>query len=371
MNTQNTFNNYVISNNNRFLTTNHQLDALTRRVTAKVEGVGCIVLLANTLFNVPQPIRPQAQFIVNISDNTVSDQCDERQLHISVRYSGVEEESGMALIRLRLPTGWYVQQAEANRLLRRYQTSKVKKVELHVHGQSVEVYLDSISKARSEVYVVNIKQQFVVNDLKPSVVTVVDYYRPELNQEVMLHISECKSNISIVAQSAVTATSCPVCTLGIADNDTQAINTSVNAIIEMLCTKYSEFVLTKPINKSINTGYKIFRPDGRGAVVIWSIMKLVVPSICLRQCVLLDNSVVSKQLLIVSRYPFKSDTKYLTVNSNLILSDADMYYNLEKCVVKLANNDCFGRSKLLNLSSIEKQRQIELNTIRAGNRDVY
>ena len=180
---QNIVVNYEITEMNRLVETTHQLNALTRRVTAKVGGVGCVVLLANTLFNVPQPIRPQAPFIVTVSDNTTSSRCDEQQLHITVRYSGVEDESGMALIRLRLPTGWYAGHAEARRLLRRYRTSKVKRVELD--GQNVEVYLDTISKVRNEVYIVNIKRKFVVNDLKPSVVTVADYYRPELNQEVI------------------------------------------------------------------------------------------------------------------------------------------------------------------------------------------
>ena len=211
-------------------------------MTAKVRGVGCLVLQANTLFNVPQPIRPQAPFIVTVSDNTESSRCDERQLRITVQYSGVEDESGMALIRfVRLPTGWYAGQAEASRLLRRYRTSKVKRVELD--GQKVEVYLDSISKARSEVYEVNIKRKFVVNDLKPSVVTVADYYRPELNQEVMLDIGNCKSDLTTTAELVATATlapdtseSYPVCAPSIADNNDQAINTSANAIIEMLCT---------------------------------------------------------------------------------------------------------------------------------------
>ena len=155
---QNIVVNYEITEMNRLVETTHQLNALTRRVTAKVGGVGCIVLLTNTLSNVPQPIRFQAPFIVTVSDNTMSSRCDERQLHITVQYSGVEDESGMALIRLRLPTGWYAGHAEARRLLRRYRTSKVKRVELD--GQNVEVYLDSISKVQSEVYIVNIKRKF-------------------------------------------------------------------------------------------------------------------------------------------------------------------------------------------------------------------
>ena len=344
---------------NRLIETTHQLNALTRRVTAKVKGVGCLVLLANTLFNVPQPIRPQAPFIVNISDNTASSRCDERQLRITVRYSGVEDESGMALIRLRLPTGWYAGQAEASRLLQRYRTSKVKRVELD--GQNVEVYLDSISKARSEVYIVNIKRKFVVNDLKPSVVTVADYYRPELNQEVMLNIGDCETDLNTITESVATATlapntsaSCPVCAPSIADNNDQAINITANAIIETLCTKYSEFMLAKPIASSIDTGYKIFRPDGRGAVMIWNINKFVVPSICSQQCTLLDNSVVPKQLLIVSRYPYKPDVEHLSVNSNFILADANVYFNLKKRVVQLSNSSCLGRSKIINLGKHRK-----------------
>uniref|UniRef100_A0AAQ6IIX1 Uncharacterized protein n=1 Tax=Anabas testudineus TaxID=64144 RepID=A0AAQ6IIX1_ANATE len=168
---------FTVDQSNRLLYQEEKLTEVPGEYTVKAEGQGCVLAQISMHFNIPPPPDFSA---FNISTHTMS-KCNVSRpqliLFVHVRYSGRREETNMAIINIKLLSGYILD-----------------KTSLNLVKGFINIYLDGLKKEKTNMYSVTLEEDLPVRNLKPAVVKVYDYYQTS-DEAVTEYTSPCAESM--------------------------------------------------------------------------------------------------------------------------------------------------------------------------------
>ncbi|XP_053306440.1 alpha-2-macroglobulin-like [Spea bombifrons] len=163
---------FHVDHTNRLLLQRSPLPEIPGEYSLSASGKGCVYVQTVLRYNVPPP-RSDATF--SIAVERTPDQCPEGslkkfQIRITVEYTGSREKSNMALVEVKMLSGFIpvkssVRELEKNKLIQRSE----------IQTEMVTLYLDELGHRPVNLSFM-VEQDIEVKNLKPATVKVYDYY---------------------------------------------------------------------------------------------------------------------------------------------------------------------------------------------------
>ncbi|XP_016379353.1 alpha-2-macroglobulin-like protein 1 [Sinocyclocheilus rhinocerous] len=165
-------NQFTVNRNNRLLYQEKQLQEATGTYNLRAEGKGCVFVQFALHYNIPPPPDSLAFKI-----NTNTGVCNNTRipaftLTTTVRYDGTRMETNMVIINVRFLSGFKPDETSLQALR---EDPTIKRVDLD--EDRVIFYLDSLKKNQVKSISLQLVQEVQVQNLKPAVVIVYDYYK--------------------------------------------------------------------------------------------------------------------------------------------------------------------------------------------------
>ena len=130
----------------------------------------------NTL--VAQNDQQAAAFFLTVQvRNGSSSKCRDNQIHVCARYNGHDDVSNMAVIAVKMISGWIPVKDSVEKLKNSAQLG-LKRFE--IEKNSIQFYFDELDK-RDRCFTFDIFQELEIMNAKPATVHVYDYYEPNLS----------------------------------------------------------------------------------------------------------------------------------------------------------------------------------------------
>ncbi|XP_065433531.1 alpha-2-macroglobulin-like protein 1 [Chrysemys picta bellii] len=163
---------FHVENANRLVLQRAALQEIPGQYTVRASGKGCVFVQLTLRYNVPPP-KSAATFDLRVE--TEPKECTESarsrfSLVLHARYSGERPATNMAIIEVKLPSGYIpvkrsLRQLEKQRLVKR----------LEVQNDQVTLYLDQLTKEAAS-FTFSLEQDFPVKNLRAAPVRLYDYY---------------------------------------------------------------------------------------------------------------------------------------------------------------------------------------------------
>ena len=197
--------------------------SVPNRVRVTASGSGCLVVQANVLFNVIDTGREGAPFSLSAVASQKADGCNRADVRVCVRYTGPSKESGMAVVKARMASGWQATQETIKALNSIVAEGGLKLIEVDPDNALV-LYFDSFTSTES-CFTFIVERDIEVMGVKPMLVQVYDYYKPHETQEQNVQVVDkaCEQ-----PQNDASKPQCPVCT---------ALNDTAFAAMERICAQ--------------------------------------------------------------------------------------------------------------------------------------
>ncbi|KAL4608609.1 alpha-1-macroglobulin-like [Arapaima gigas] len=163
---------FEVDQSNRLLYQEKVLHHIPGQYTLEVQGTGCVSVQIALHYNVPPPPDTSA-FNVKAQTEGNCASTRRRMLHLDVEYSGERNISNMVIVDASMLSGFIPEQEHL-------QVLKGNSVVDHVSTENghVLLYLDGILKNTPKNITIELRQEVIVENLKPAVVKVYDYYQP-------------------------------------------------------------------------------------------------------------------------------------------------------------------------------------------------
>ncbi|RVE75125.1 hypothetical protein OJAV_G00013740 [Oryzias javanicus] len=177
---------FTVNKENRLLYQEESLSEIPGEYTIKAEGQSCVLAQISLFYNIPPPSDFSA---FQISTDTRG-RCDlprpEFMLFVHVKFQGSRDETNMVVINIKLLSGYVLQD---NSLKTLNENLLVKRVD--VEDGFINIYLDGLLYNQEETFDVTLEEDQQVENLKPGVVKVYDYYQTS-DEAVTDYNSPCK-----------------------------------------------------------------------------------------------------------------------------------------------------------------------------------
>ncbi|XP_073402567.1 alpha-2-macroglobulin-like isoform X1 [Dendrobates tinctorius] len=164
---------FHVDNNNRILLQRTTLSKVPEDYTATLTGIGCVFVQAVLRYNVPPPKGPAA-FSLSVKSSfqgeCLQDPVTTFEIPITVAYTGTREKSNMAVIEVKMLSGYIPVKDTIKKLVKDklIQRSEIK-------TDMVFFYLEQIDHNPVNLSFM-VEQDIVVKDLKRATAKVYDYY---------------------------------------------------------------------------------------------------------------------------------------------------------------------------------------------------
>lgn len=149
---------------------------LVSSCTVEATGQGCVLFQVSLKYNEP-PKASKPKFSLSVATNPANCSKAARkgfQINVEVSYHGERGESNMALVEVKMISGYSPVKSSLKELQTFYDF--VKKVELD--ASHVVIYLDKVDKKPTAIQM-SVTQDIAVDNLQPATVRVYDYYATE------------------------------------------------------------------------------------------------------------------------------------------------------------------------------------------------
>ncbi|XP_065137471.1 alpha-2-macroglobulin-like protein 1 isoform X2 [Paramisgurnus dabryanus] len=179
--------NFNVNQQNRLVYQEKQLQPPNGTFTLAAKGSGCAFVQFALHYNVPPP-TDSASFSITANATAVCNSSPllALTLDFTVRYNGPREGTNMVNIIVKLLSGYVLDSMSLQDL---QQDPTIKRVEQN-EGRVI-IYLDGIKKSEEKFFHLKLQQDVIVNNLKPAVVTVFDYYKTS-EGSMTTYTSPCK-----------------------------------------------------------------------------------------------------------------------------------------------------------------------------------
>ncbi|KAG8544762.1 hypothetical protein GDO81_021953 [Engystomops pustulosus] len=180
---------FDVEDSNRLLLQKVPLPKVPGEYMATVSGPGCVYLQTNLKYNVPHP-EGAAQFDISVS--TLPEICTVQSLksfniNVNVSYIGKREASNMALVEIKLPSGYTPVKSSVRELQRQTAISRAEP-----HHNKVIVYYEKLDE-NTKSFTFSVEQEIPVGNLQAATATVMDYYETD-DIAVTKYYHPCSNN---------------------------------------------------------------------------------------------------------------------------------------------------------------------------------
>ncbi|KAM4608152.1 alpha-2-macroglobulin-like [Discoglossus pictus] len=164
-----------VEDSNRLLLQRVPLPKVPGEYKASITGYGCLYMQTTLKYNVPHPKEDAAFSIFVMPDPQICDQKSRKTFAIAVNvsYVGKREKSNMAVVEIKLPSGYFPVKFSVKLL---NFENMVKRADSLTN--KVIVYFDSLSK-EIQSFKFMVEQDVPVSNLQPATATVYDYYETD------------------------------------------------------------------------------------------------------------------------------------------------------------------------------------------------
>ncbi|XP_044153489.1 alpha-2-macroglobulin-like protein 1 isoform X2 [Bufo gargarizans] len=172
---------FHVDKNNRLLLQKATLANVPGDYTVTSTGSGCVFVQAVLRYNIPPP-KGVAAFSLSVKSSSrrecLGDPVTKFEILITASYTGTREESNMAVIEVKMVSGYIpvkstVRKLEKDKLIKRSE----------IQTDVVTLYLDQIDHNPVNLSFI-VEKDSVVKDLKPATVSLYDYYETDENVSV-------------------------------------------------------------------------------------------------------------------------------------------------------------------------------------------
>ncbi|MBN3307052.1 A2MG protein, partial [Amia calva] len=179
---------FTLDQSNSLLYQEKELQDLLGVYSVEAEGTGCASIQIALHYNIPPP----ADFVnFNLTlkayqqCNTSSENRD-LSLLASLMYAGPRDNTNMVILNFKLLSGFILKDTQIRIVSSKY--NRVKRIDKE--DGHVILYLDELTRGKTYHYHITMTQKHPVNNLKPAVVKVYDYYQTS-EQAVSEYTSPC------------------------------------------------------------------------------------------------------------------------------------------------------------------------------------
>ncbi len=184
---------FHVTHSNRLIMQEMILDAknIPTRIHFEGRGLGCALLQTAVTYNVipKQPTTPAFTISHRIREVKRAKRCSMYSMQVCTSYTGDDEVSNMALLRVKMLTGFVPVKSTLSTTALKRQSEAFRKVELD--GKMINIYFDELT-ADQTCLVFSVEKSVDVKDIKEGSVTILDYYEQSLflTEMVMLTCPE-------------------------------------------------------------------------------------------------------------------------------------------------------------------------------------
>uniref|UniRef100_A0A8C2AY23 Uncharacterized protein n=1 Tax=Cyprinus carpio TaxID=7962 RepID=A0A8C2AY23_CYPCA len=173
-------NQFTVNQNNRLLYQEKQLQEATGTYKLRAEGKGCAFVQFALHYNIPPPPDSLA-FKIKANPGVCSNtKIPAFTLTTTARYNGMREETNMVIINVRLLSGFKPDDTSLQAV-----NPTIKRLDLD--EDRAIFYLDSLKKNQEKSISLKLVQEVPVQNLKPAVVIVYDYYKTSTCLFITVH----------------------------------------------------------------------------------------------------------------------------------------------------------------------------------------
>ncbi|XP_060736640.1 alpha-2-macroglobulin-like protein 1 [Tachysurus vachellii] len=169
-------NTFTINQSNRLLYQERELQEVSGDYDLKAEGKGCVYVQFTLSYNIPPPPDDSTFTVLASASGNCRVPNPSLEVTVTVMYNGQRLETNMVVIEVKPLSGFSVD-ATSVQLVNGNSNSTdgaVKRVDL-IEGKGI-IYLNALTNAEEKVYSLTIIQDLPVENLKPAVIKVYDYY---------------------------------------------------------------------------------------------------------------------------------------------------------------------------------------------------
>ncbi|XP_041662735.1 alpha-2-macroglobulin-like protein 1 [Cheilinus undulatus] len=176
---------FSVDESNRLLYQQETLSEGPGKYTVTAEGNGCVLVQISMFYNIPPPPDSSAfgLFVDTLGDCNL----DPPKFHLTleVRFQGQRKETNMVIVNIKILSGYILDEDTVPSL----EGNMVRRVE--VEGEYINIYLEELLNKKSQPIILTFIEDQHVNDLKPAVIKVYDYYLPT-DEAFTYYTSPCK-----------------------------------------------------------------------------------------------------------------------------------------------------------------------------------
>ncbi|ROI63303.1 Pregnancy zone protein [Anabarilius grahami] len=169
---------FTVNRDNRLLFQEKPLKNVPGKYSVKVSGSSCVSVQVACFYNIPTPVKVPKTLSVEAK---VKADCQplgaNLMLNFTVMYNGAKASTNMVIVDIKLLSGFT---ADTSLLGSSPQTFAPLVERVDAGDDGVLVYLKGVPKGVPMTYTLKLNQVLAVNDLKPAVIKVYDYYQTSM-----------------------------------------------------------------------------------------------------------------------------------------------------------------------------------------------
>uniref|UniRef100_A0A3P8S171 Alpha-2-macroglobulin bait region domain-containing protein n=1 Tax=Amphiprion percula TaxID=161767 RepID=A0A3P8S171_AMPPE len=164
---------FNVNQDNRLLYQERILQDVTGKFSLEVQGTACASVQISHLYNVPPPAQSSDFSVKATTEVNSAGARPKFTLKLEVQYNGKESSTNMVILDIQVLSG-FVPDSESLRKLKG--AMLVDRVEQKDGG--VQVYIRELPQNTAIFYTLELREDIPVQNLKPAVVKIYDYYQP-------------------------------------------------------------------------------------------------------------------------------------------------------------------------------------------------
>ncbi|XP_037391893.1 alpha-2-macroglobulin-like protein 1 [Pygocentrus nattereri] len=167
---------FTVSQSNRLLLQESSLQVVPGDYTVKAEGKGCVFAQFYVRYNIPPPADFSSFSISANTAGNCSIPIPSVSLSVTVSYNGKRPQTNMVIIEVKLLLGFQLDKESLKPSSDKINSNEGTVKRVDQNEGTVIIYLDGLQKGDSKTYTLVILRETVVQNQKPAVVKVYDYY---------------------------------------------------------------------------------------------------------------------------------------------------------------------------------------------------
>ncbi|TDH15276.1 hypothetical protein EPR50_G00029330 [Perca flavescens] len=164
---------FDVNQNNKLLYQEKQLQDMTGKYSLEVKGTACAAIQISLVYNIPTPADVTTLSVEVKPEADCASKIPKLSLNLRSLYSGKESSTNMVILDIKMLSGFVPDPESLNMLKGALLVDRVEQKEDHVL-----VYIRELPKDIGINHSLKLIQEHQVQNLKPAVVKIYDYYQP-------------------------------------------------------------------------------------------------------------------------------------------------------------------------------------------------